>query len=156
MIPQGSDTRVFAEGTDRIVITRSFNASVAQLMRAHLEPDLLRQWMPGPGMVLEVCEIDARTGGGFRLGWRLPDGALMWVRGKYLEISANRIVHTELFEPDWTEGENIETTEFIAEGDRTLLRNENRFLTTAGRDATLASGMVEGMAQCYDRLGALH
>lgn len=155
MTAPGSDIRVFAEGTDRVVTTRTFNAPVAKLMRAHLEPDLIRQWMPSPGMVLEVCEIDARVGGALRLGWRLPDGGLMWVTGIYTEISATRIVHTERFEPDWTGGETTEIAEFTAQGDKTLLRNEMIYGSAAIRDATLESGQGEGMAECYMRLDTL-
>jgi uncharacterized protein YndB with AHSA1/START domain len=151
----GSDFRIFAEGTDRVVTLRTFHAPVAKVMRAHLEPDLIRLWMPGPGMILEICEIDARVGGALRLGWRMPDGAMMWVTGRYTEISATRIAHTERFDPDWTGGETLEITEFIAQGDKTLLRNEIIYHSTAARDAAMQTGQGEGTAECYLRLDAM-
>ena len=47
-------------------ITRDFNATPAQLMRAHLDPDLAMRWM-GPDSVTSTVDYwDARTGGSWR------------------------------------------------------------------------------------------
>lgn len=159
MIAPKSDFRIFADGATSLVTTRSFPATVANLMRAHLEPALLRQWMGSAEMPLEICEIDARVGRDFRIGYRMQDGTMMWVFGTYTEITDTRIVHTEQFDPDWQGGQSIETVDFIAQGDRTLLRSEVRYASPAVRDGALGSGTDDGedigMAQVYDRLEAM-
>ena len=164
MTSSKSDLRVFAEGATALVTTRSFPATVASLRRAHLEPALLRQWMGSAEMPMEVCEIDARVGGAFRIGYRMQDGTMMWVFGTYTELTDTRIVHTEQFDPDWQGGQSIETVDFITQGDRTLLRSEVRYATAQTRDGALGSGSDDGigdgtedvgMAKVYARLEAL-
>jgi uncharacterized protein YndB with AHSA1/START domain len=154
-----SDFRIFGDGATSLVTTRSFNAPVASLKRAHLEPELLRQWMGSAEMPMEVCEIDARVGGEFRIGYRMQDGSMMWVFGTYTEITDTRIVHTEQFDPDWQGGQSIEAVDFIAQGERTLLRSEVRYASAATRDGALEAGPSDsddiGMAHVYDRLEAM-
>ena len=105
---------------------------------------------------MPVCEIDLRVGGRIRYVWRGPDGSAMGMSGTYREIvAAGRLVHTEVFDEDWSGGEMLVTTEFAETADATTVTMTIRFTSSAARDAALATGMAEGMNQSYNRLAAL-
>lgn len=143
------------EGALSLRVTRRFAAAPEAVIRAHLEPATLRGWIGSASMPLEICEVDARPGGRLRYLWRMPDKSTMGLTGQFESLSHSRVVHSELFEPDWTGGEARVITDFLPEGDGTLLRMEVIYATPEARDHAAASGMAAGMAEAYDRLAAL-
>ena len=147
-----SDFRIASDGARRIVVTRSFSAPPARVREAHLDPVLVQKWLGSEGFPIKSVEIDARQGGRFHYEWVTPDGSPLIVSGTFREIGATRIVHDELFEPDWTGGMTTVVTDFIADGTGTKLRVEITYSSEASRDAVLKSGMGEGMAGSYDQL----
>lgn len=155
-----SDFAIVTTGAQAITITRSVAAPVAAVVKAHMEPDLLMQWMGMPDIPLTTCEMDARVGGGFRYGWGLAGGDMMWVTGTFLEMhmAANgdsRTVHTELFDPDWTGGATTVETSYTTVGPGTVVQVTITYSSTAARDAAFASAMGDSMATCYTQLDAL-
>ena len=63
-------TAIALTGDRQITLTRRFAAPPALLLRAHLEPDLIRRWMVGPdGWTMPLCQSDSRPGGSFRFDW---------------------------------------------------------------------------------------
>lgn len=146
-----------ATPTDReIVITRAFDAPREQVWRAMTEPDLIRRWCTGPpGWEMTVCENDLTVGGAFRHEWRGPDGAAMAMHGVYQEIEPPaRIVRTATFEfgCDAQAGEQKEKLVLAEQGGRTMLTLTLLYPSKEARDATIASGMEQGVAASYDRL----
>lgn len=143
-------------GEAELLITRVFAAPRALVFDAHTRPELVRRWMLGPdGWTMPVCEIDLRTGGAFRYMWRKNDQH-MGVRGTFLEIVApSRIVHSEIFDEDWTGGETLVTTTFEESLGRTTLAVRVRYASEAARAAALKTGMTAGMSATYDRLAML-
>jgi len=103
------------------------------------------------------CHIDFRVGGAFRWVWRNAEsGADMGMGGTYHEIdSPARMVHTELFDEDWTGGEVRVETVFTETDGRTMLTMTLHYAPTEARDAVLQSGMAEGMQMGYRRLDPL-
>lgn len=155
MTPQKSDFRIVAHGTQSLVATRSFAAPLELVRRAHLDEKLVMQWMSDPQFPLASCTIDARVGGGFTYVWQSTDDNPMSVHGKFLELSPTRIIHTELFSPDWTGGEARVVTDFTAAGNRTEMRVEVTYTSPAAREAVVETGMYDGWDRCLDRLEAL-
>jgi uncharacterized protein YndB with AHSA1/START domain len=155
MAEKNSLTTVGRKSDREIVATRSFNAPVDAVWKAHMDAGLLRRWMGSEGYPLHDVQVDPRVGGGFRLQWQTPDGSPLIVTGTYLEISPDRTVHTEVFEPDWTGGTAHVVTSFTADGNRTRLRLEITYSGPQARDSVFASGMGEGMAGSYDLLDRL-
>src|SRR3546814_4050449 len=49
-----------------IRISRDFDATPAQLMRAHTDPELFARWVGPDGMDTKILERDATTGGRWR------------------------------------------------------------------------------------------
>ncbi len=141
--------------TDReIVMTRAFAAPRRLVFDPLIKPELLQRWLLGPeGWTLPVCEIDLRVGGSFRYVWRHADGREMGMGGVYREIVPPvRLVHTELFDQDWTGGEALVTTVLTEQGGKTTLTLTILYSSRDARDAVLKSGMERGVAVSYDRL----
>ncbi len=76
--------------------------------------------------------------------------------GTYREIvRPERIVHTELFDVDWTGGETTVTTQFTEAAGRTTLTITILHATREARDGALQSGMDSGLEAGYALLDAL-
>lgn len=135
-------------------ITRDFDATPAQLMRAHTDPEIFTRWVGPDGMETKILDWDATTGG----RWRYVasrDGEEYAFRGCFHEVSEDRIVQTFTFE-GMPEGVALETLHFEDLGDgRTRLHAQSLVDSFEGRDAFLASGMETGVEQGYAKLDAI-
>ena len=140
--------------TDReIVLTRVFDAPRRLVFDAFTKPELLQRWFGPRGWSLVVCEVDLKVGGAFRFVLRGPDGTDMGMRGVYREIAPpERIVHTELFDQDWTGGETLVTTVLTEQGGKTAVTMTVLYASREARDGALKTPMEEGVAAAYDRL----
>ncbi|WP_425308946.1 SRPBCC family protein [Ammonicoccus fulvus] len=137
-----------------IRITRDFNATPAQLRRAHVDPELYARWV-GPHDVETVIDHwDARTGGSWRFLNR-RGGEEYGFHGSFHEVSDDRIVQTFTFE-GWPEGVSLETLRFEDLGDgRTRLHAQSLVDSFEGRDMWLQSDMETGVNEGYAKLDAL-
>jgi uncharacterized protein YndB with AHSA1/START domain len=137
-----------------IRITRDFNATPAQLLRAHTDPDLFVQWVGPNGMATKIDQWDARTGG----SWRFvqdAEGAEFAFRGCFHEIRPDRIVQTFTYEGE-PDGVALETMVFEDLGDgRTRMLASSLCDSFEGRDAWLQSGMETGVHEGYAKLDRL-
>jgi uncharacterized protein YndB with AHSA1/START domain len=144
------------EGDTIIVARRRFEAPPEAVYRAHLDPELIRQWLLGPdGWTMPVCINEAKPGGKMRYEWSKGD------RGFYLtgEIIAleppRRIVHVErMHMPDPSFDNHVETT-FTADGSGTLMVMRMTLPDEKARAGMLATGMARGMEASYARLERL-
>jgi uncharacterized protein YndB with AHSA1/START domain len=143
-------------GDRDLLITRAFAAPRTTVFRALTTPALVKRWLLGPdGWTMPVCEIDLKPGGRFRYLWR-KDNAEMGISGTYQEIvPPERIVHTEVFDDDWTAGESVVTTRLDETDGRTTMSMTVRYASPDSRATALASGMLEGMTATYERLDSL-
>ncbi len=137
-----------------IRMTRDFDATPAQLMRAHTDPELFARWVGPDGMETKILDWDATTGG----RWRYVagrDGEEYGFHGCFHEVGEDRIVQTFTFDgqPD---GVALETLRFEDLGDgRTRLHAQSLVDSFEGRDQWLASGMETGVDEGYAKLDAL-
>jgi uncharacterized protein YndB with AHSA1/START domain len=148
---------IAASGERDAVVTRTFDAPRQLLWDCHTKPDLMKRWLYGPdGWSLPECDIDLRVGGRYRYLWRHRDGREMAMGGVFRELVAPaRIVHTELFDEDWTGGETTVTTTFTERAGKTTLHMIIHYASAAARDAALATPMADGMEAGYQRLDAI-
>jgi uncharacterized protein YndB with AHSA1/START domain len=80
----------------------------------------------------------------------------MGMRGTYREIvPPERIVHTELFDEDWTGGETLVMNVLTEQGGKTTLTMTVLYQSREARDGALSTGMEQGVAASYDRLAEL-
>lgn len=157
--PMGSAAglKVSALNDREILMTRLFDAPRDLVFDAFTKPHLIKRWLTGPdGWSLPVCEVDLKVGGALRYVWRHTNGTSMGLNGTYREIKRpERIIHSELFDEDWTGGEALVTTRFIEQGSQTLMRQTILYASREARDAVLKSPMEGGVAQSFNRLAEL-
>jgi uncharacterized protein YndB with AHSA1/START domain len=131
-----------------IVVTRTFNAPAHLVFEAWTKPQLFGQWwLPkSMGMTLHSLEMDARTGGSYRLNF--GQGADFF--GTYLEVTPHsRIVWTN------EEGENSSTTtvSFEEQGDKTLVVMSEVYPTAEALE--VGAGAEEAAHETFGQLDDL-
>jgi len=144
-------------GDADLTLTRSFNASRALLWCALSDPAILPRWNWAQDWPMVQCDMDLTDGGSFRWVWRTAPDRLMAVQGSFLTVKApHRLIHTELFDEDWTGGE-ITVTQSLTEiaPQTTRLTMTIRYSSPAARAAAVASGMLSGMEEAYAKLDSL-
>jgi len=149
-------TRIIAEpGTPYVEITREFDATRELLFRAHIDPDLLAQWLGPRATTTTVDHLDARDGGRWRYTTRGADGNDYGFHGVYHGTpSPDGIVQT--FEFEGAPGHvGLQTYRFEEHGGKTLLRQSGVFQSVEDRDAMLQSGMEQGVNEGMERLDEL-
>ena len=143
-------TKVERKSDREVVVTRSFDAPARLVFEAWSNPELFKRWWvpKSMGMTLRSCEMDVRTGGGYRLGF--GDG--MDFFGRYLEVTPpSRIV--------WTNDEGGEngsvTTVTLTETDgKTLLVMSELFSSKEALDAD-GGGAADAMHETFGQLDEL-
>lgn len=137
-----------------IRITRDFAATPAQLMRAHLDPELYARWVGPNDTSTRIHYWDATRGGKWRFGG-VSDGEEYSFYGSFHDIGDNRIVQTFTWEGQ-PEGVSLETLRFEDLGNGTTrLHAQSLVDSFEGRDAWLASGMETGVNDGYAKLDEL-
>ena len=155
MIANPSAATTLTTPSDReIAVTRVMNAPRRLVFAAYTDPKHLPHWMLGPeGWTMPVCEIDLRTGGAWHFVWRRADGTEMGMHGVYQEIvPPERLIATESWGDDWPE--TLNTLLLSEENGKTTITQRVLYVSQAARDAALKTGMQDGMAASFDRLGA--
>ncbi len=151
-----SKTRITAKpGVPQIVITREFAASREFLFRAHIDPELLVQWLGPRDLTMTVDHLDARHGGTWRFVHRHADGTEYGFCGVFHGTpSPDGIVQT--WEDETAPGRvSLQTLTFEPRDDLTLLRTNAVFQSVADRDRLIESGMEVGLDEGYGRLDEL-
>src|SRR5689334_25193863 len=96
--PMKNRTTVERKSERELVVTRTFNAPARIVFEAWSKSELFRQWWvpKSIGASLLSCEMDVRTGGGYRLEFGHPSSEqTMAFFGKYIEVTPpSRIVWT--------------------------------------------------------------
>ena len=151
--PMKHRTTVERTSDRELVVTRVVNGPAHLVFEAWTRADLFKQWwVPRSfGLTLLSCEIDARTGGGYRLVFA-HGGSEMAFFGKYLEVTPpSRVVWTN----DETEGGPISTATFHGEGERTKVVLHELYPSKEALDAAMTSGEKSGMEETFQQLEAL-
>ncbi len=136
-------------------LTRVFDAPPEKVFRAHVEPELVAQWLGPRRHEMRVDHWDCRTGGSYRYV-HSSDGNEYGFHGCFHEVRPNEvIVQTFTFEgvPDEVALERL-ILEDLGDG-RTRLVATSLVDSFEGRDAFVASGMEEGIREGYERLDEL-
>jgi uncharacterized protein YndB with AHSA1/START domain len=143
-------------GSPQVLIIREFDAPPELLFRAHVEPDLVKQWL-GPGkyeMVIDRYEV--RDGGRWRFVHRDRDGNEFGFHGVF---HGNPSVETGIVQTWEFEGApghvSLQTATFERRDGKTVVRDNAVFQSVEARDANVQAGMAEGVYEGHERLDAL-
>ena len=136
-----------------LVVTRIFDAPVRLVFEAWTKPELFKQWWvpKSAPMSLVSCEMDIRTGGGYRLVFAYGDSTMAFF-GKYIEVTPHsRLVWTN----EESEDGSVTTVTFEEKGGKTLLVLHELYASKEALDAAIASGSTSGFGEQFGQLDAL-
>ena len=136
-----------------LVVTRTFDGPARLVFEAWTRPDLMKLWWApkSSGVPLLSCEMDVRTGGGYRLAFGHDAATSRAFFGRYVEVTPpSRLV--------WTNDEggdaSVTTVTFEAQDGRTLLVLHELHPTKAALDEAVA-GMADAVSEQFEQLDAL-
>jgi uncharacterized protein YndB with AHSA1/START domain len=153
--------------TERMTITRIFNAPRELVWKAWTDPKYVMQWWGPKGFTSPFCQMDFREGGKFLCCMKTPDGQEFWNAGEYHEIVLHEKIVSSMYFAD-AQGNKVEPEHYGMEHeaipdahDITLfedLGNGQTKLTFIGNESMESareSGQEEGWNQILDKIAAL-
>jgi uncharacterized protein YndB with AHSA1/START domain len=145
-------------GTPFMEIVREFDAPPELVFRAHVEADLIVQWLGPRDLTAHVEQWDARSGGSYQyLHTGTEDHPVnARFRGVFHTVEPNELI-IQTFEWDGAPNEvTIEKHRFEdLGGGRTRLTSNSVFPSVEAQEMALASGMTHGIYESMDRLAEL-
>jgi uncharacterized protein YndB with AHSA1/START domain len=145
------------DGLPFIDFEREFDHPVADVFRAHADPDLFRQWIGPRGLRTRIDGFEFRPGGAYRFVQRGADSAEEYAfRGVFHTVRENELVVQTFEYEGWPDAVDLEYLHFEDLGDgRCRLRGHTVHASQEARDGMVGSGMEKGMAEGYERLEEL-
>ena len=149
----GKNRTTVERTSDRELVTkRTINGPARLVFDAWTKPELFgKWWLPAShGLLLMSCDMDARTGGGYKLVIRHGEREPMAFFGKYLEVTPHsRIVWTN---DEGDEPGAISTVTLEEKGGKTLQIMHEIFPSKAALDAAMSSGEKDCVNETFDQL----
>jgi uncharacterized protein YndB with AHSA1/START domain len=145
-------TTVARESERELSVTRTFDSPARAVFDAWTRPELFKLWWApkSMGAALSGCEIDARTGGGYRITFGGGAESTTFF-GRYLEVTRPaRLVWTN----EESEEAPVTTVTFEDHGERTLLVLSERY-PSAEPLAEAVAGMQAMAAEQFAQLDQL-
>jgi len=149
-------TTIYSEGGD-LVFERVFDAPRERVWTAFTDPDQVPRWWGPHGTTTRVVEMDVRPGGKWRYESSAPDREDVAFYGEYLEVDPPKGYRwTFMFDVEGVGPQGGPET-FILEdlGGRTKVISIGHMGSAEAIEGALASGMVGGAIETWDRLEAL-
>jgi uncharacterized protein YndB with AHSA1/START domain len=136
-------------------VTREFDATPAQVFRAHTDPDLVVQWLVPNGLDMHIERFACHTGGSYRYV-HTRAGEEHWFNGCFHLVRPSEIIIQTFTWEEMPDDVLLERLVFedLGEG-RTRLVSESLCASFEARDSVFSSGMEEGLLECYDKLDEL-
>ena len=98
--------------TERMVITRIFDAPRELVWKAWTDPKYVMQWWGPKGFTAPVCKMDFRVGGKFLWCMKGPDGEVVgWNGGEYFEIVEHEKIVYSMYFAD-AEGNKVDPAQY--------------------------------------------
>jgi len=152
--PMKNPTTAERKSERELVVTRTINGPARLVFEAWTKPELFKRWwVPKSfGITMLSCEMDARTGGTYRLVFAHGTSEMAFF-GKYLEVTP----HSRLV---WTNEEGdgtavVTTVTFEEKNGKTLLVVHDLYPSKEALDAAVASGSTGGMPEQLEALDEL-
>lgn len=152
--PTNSRTTVERKSERELVVTRTVNGPARIVFEAWTKPELFKQWWvpKSMGMFLRSCEMDARTGGTYRLVFGHDASDLHEFFGRYIEVTPHsRLVWTN---EEGGDGGPVTTLTFEEKGGKTLLVMHELYPSKEALDAA-GTGAADAMGETFEQLDEL-
>ncbi|ESY46393.1 SRPBCC family protein [Mesorhizobium sp. RSR380A] len=152
--PTNSRTTVERKSERELVVTRTVNGPARIVFEAWTKPELFKQWWvpKSMGMFLRSCEMDARTGGTYRLVFGHDASDLHEFFGRYIEVTPHsRLVWTN---EEGGDGGPVTTLTFEEKGGKTLLVMHELYPSKEALDAA-GTGAANAMGETFEQLDEL-
>jgi len=146
-------TTVERRSERELVVTRTFEAPARRVFDAWTRPELFKRWWAPKSCPVPLlsCEMDVRTGGGYRLAFGQDEANSMAFFGKYLDVSPPACLV-------WTNEESsdaaVTTVTFEENHGRTRLVLQERYPSKEALDEAFA-GMEGAMPEQFEQLDEL-
>ena len=148
-------TAIYQDGTD-LVFERTFDAPREKVWKAFTDPEIVPRWWGPHGTTTKIAEMDVRPGGTWRYVSSAPDRDDVVFYGEYLEVDPPKgFKWTFMFD---VEGVGPmggpETHTFEDLGGKTRVTSVGHMGSVEALEGALATGMVKGGIETWDRLEA--
>ena len=156
-----------ANETERMVITRIFDAPRELVWKAWTDPKYVMQWWGPKGFTAPVCKIDFRVGGKYLCCMRSPDAQDFWNAGEYREIVPYEKIVSTMYFAD-SNGNRVDPAQYgieheaIDDSPDVILfedigngRTKLTFIGNETMQNAIASGQLEGWNQILDKIAAV-
>ena len=153
--------------TERMVITRVFDAPRELVWKAWTDSEYVMQWWGPKGFTSPFCTMDFRVGGKFLCCMRTPDGQEFWNGGEYREIVLHEKIVLSMYFAD-SKGNKVEAEHYgieheaIADAHDVVLfedcgkgQTKLTFIGNESMQSATESGQVEGWKQILDKFAAV-
>ena len=147
-------TDVKRKSDRELVVTRTFNAPAHIVFEAWSKADLFKRWWvpKSVGMTLLSCDMDVRTGGGYRLVFSHPaSGEPIAFFGTYREVTPDKRL---VWSNDEGDQGAVTTVTFEENAGKTLVTFHELYPTEAALEEALA-GSAEGLPEQFAQLDEL-
>jgi uncharacterized protein YndB with AHSA1/START domain len=151
--PQANRTTVERTSERELVVRRVFDAPAHIVFQAWTRPELFMCWWApkSMGVPIQSCDMDVRTGGGYRVEFGHSSAETWTFFGKYIDVIPDmRLVWTN----EESEGGAVTTVTFEQIGNTTLLLLHELYPSKEALDEAL-EGMEGGMPEQFEQLDAL-
>lgn len=149
-------TTIYSEGGD-LVFERTFDAPREKVWQALTDPELVPHWWGPHGTTTRVTEMDVRAGGKWRFVSSAPDRDDVEFFGEYLELTPPELLRwTFMFDVEGMGPQGGPETFRLEEVDgKTKVTSIGHMGSPDVIEGALATGMVGGAIETWDRLEAL-
>ena len=135
-----------------LVMEREFDAPIAMVFEAFVDPAQLQQWWGPEEMTIPVCEMDVRVGGAWKTVMESKDGKQHTVCGVYKTIDKpTKLAFTWAWVYDHGRGhETLVTIELSEQGGKTRMH----FLQRAFAEVEHRDNHIHGWESTFRSLAA--
>jgi uncharacterized protein YndB with AHSA1/START domain len=149
-------TTIYSDGAE-LTFERTFDAPRDLVWKAFTDPNLIPRWWGPHGTTTTVAEMDVRPGGAWRYVSSAADREDVTFYGEYLEVDPPKgFKWTFMFDVDGVGPMGGPETFTLEEVDgKTKVTSVGHMGSAEALEGALASGMVAGALETWDRLAAL-
>lgn len=134
-------------------ITREFEAPVAKLYRAHVDPELYARWSGPRELSTTISQWDCRTGGSWRYVQADGEGNTYEFYGSFHEVRPEEVLVQTFTFVGFPDSVSLDRVSFEdLGGERSRLVATSLLDSFEARDGMVEVGMEQGIVEGYEKL----